>query len=122
MFIIYQTRNIVGNHQTFALKPNIPASRMQFQFKPATDYERNKFQLETTIYVKIPQKTTQKVPLLADMPLVFEYNPTSIYKFKDFQGLINPTNFNEFPDEDPSLFVVSIARFEDISPTKKPRL
>ena len=111
----------MGDFQTFALKPSIPASRMQFTNKPATDYERNKFQLETTIHLKVPQKTTQKVPLLADMPTPFEYNPTTIYKYKDYQGIIDPKSFSEFPDEDPSLFVVSVAKFEDISPSKKPR-
>ena len=95
---------------------------MQFYSKPATDYERNKFQLETTIHIKVPPKSTQKVPQLADMPTPFEYNPTTVYKYKDFQGMIDPTQFNEFPEEDPSLFVVTVASFDDISPTKRQRM
>ena len=110
------------NYQTFAMKQNVPATRMQFYFKPATDYEKNKFQIETTIHLKVPQKTTQKVPLLTDMPTPFDYCPTSIYKYKAFEGLIDPKQFSEFPEEDPSLFVVAVATFEDISPTKRPRL
>ena len=95
---------------------------MQFYFKPATDYERNKFQLETTIHLKVPPKSTQKVPQLADMPTPFDYSPTTIYKYNDFQGLIDPRFFSEFPEEVPSLYVVAVATFEDISPTKRPRL
>ena len=87
------------------MKQNVPATRMQFYFKPATDYEKNKFQIETTIHLKVPQKTTQKVSLLIDMPTPFCYCPTSIYKYKAFQGLIDPRQFSEFPEEDPSLFV-----------------
>ena len=104
------------------MKPNVPATRMQFYFKPATDYERNKFQLETTIHLKVPPKSPQRVSRLGDMPAPFEYSPTTIYKYKDFQGLIDPRLFCEFPDEDPSLFVVAVASFENISPTKKQRL